>query len=96
MGFKQIKEWRSKFGYQFHIYSNDHFINNKPHFHLIKRSDNIDCRLFFDGEIFDHNGNVFLDKKVKEAIIYFLENPGRQQNLIEFWNLKNPTLKLEF
>lgn len=31
----QVKEWKSKYGYSFHIYSNDHFIDNKPHFHPI-------------------------------------------------------------
>lgn len=93
MGFEQVKEWKSKFGYQFHIYSNDHFIDNKPHFHLIKKSDNIDCRLFFDGQIIDCQGNNTLDKRVRDSISYFLENQGRQENLIHFWNLKNPNLK---
>jgi hypothetical protein len=41
---EKVKEWKSRFGYQFHIYSNDHCLDNKPHFHFIKVSDNIDCR----------------------------------------------------
>lgn len=38
-GLEKVKEWKSRFGYQFHIYSNDHLIDNKPHFHLLKESD---------------------------------------------------------
>ncbi len=37
MGFEQVKEWKSKFGFQFQIYSNDHFIDKKPHFHIVKK-----------------------------------------------------------
>lgn len=52
----QVKEWKSKYGYQFHVYSNDHLIDNKPHFHILKESENIDCRFFFDGNIHDCKG----------------------------------------
>ncbi len=94
MGFEQVKEWKSKFGFQFQIYSHDHFIENKPHFHIVKKSDGIDCRLFFDGEIFDCKGNIALDKKIREAITYFVSDPKRQEILREFWNKKNPELKV--
>ena len=33
--FEKVKEWQSKYGFHFHIFPNDHFINGKPHFHLI-------------------------------------------------------------
>lgn len=29
MEFEKVKEWKSRFGYQFHIYLNDHFISIK-------------------------------------------------------------------
>ena len=29
---EQVKEWKTKFGYTFNIYSNDHFIDNKRNF----------------------------------------------------------------
>jgi len=93
MGFEQVKEWKSKYGFQFQIYSNDHFIENKPHFHLVKKSEGIDCRLFFDGTIYDCKSNATLDKKTLEAIAYFLSDPKRQNLLKEFWNNKNPELK---
>ena len=92
---EQVKEWQSKYGFQFQIYSNDHFIENKPHFHLIKRSDNIDCRLFFDGEVFDCKGKSQLDKRIKEAIEYFLGVSKNQNRIIELWNNKNPFLLIE-
>lgn len=63
LGFEQVKEWKNRFGFQFHIYSNDHFIDNKPHFHLRKSSDNIDCRFFFNGELFDCKGKELLTRK---------------------------------
>ncbi len=90
--FEQVKEWKSKYGFQFQIYSNDHFIDNKPHFHLIKKSENIDCRLFFSGEIFDCKGNSKLDKKIKDAVEYFLSLEVNQNRLIGLWNIKNPAL----
>ena len=77
-GFEQVKEWKSKFGFQFQIYSNDHLIENKPHFHIVKKSEGIDCRLFFDGAIYDCKGNATLDKRTREAITYFLSNSKRQ------------------
>ena len=92
-GFEQLKEWKSKYGFQFQIYSNDHLIENKPHFHLVKNSDGINCRLFFNGKIYDCKGNKSIDKKVLEAINYFLSDNSIQILLQEFWNQKNPSLK---
>lgn len=94
MGFEQVKEWKSKFGFQFQIYSNDHFIENKPHFHIVKKSENIDCRIFFDGMIYDCKGKSTIDKKTHEAIIYFVSQPQKQTLLREYWNKKNPELKI--
>ena len=67
-GLQQVKEWKSKFGFQFHIYSNDHFIDNKPHFHLFKQSDNIDCRIFFDDKVYDDASSNYLDKRTVEVL----------------------------
>lgn len=94
MGFEQVKEWKSKFGFQFQVYSNDHYIDNKPHFHIVKKSERVDCRLFFDGEIYDCKGDTSLDKKTREAIIHFLSDPKRQVLLKEYWNNKNPELRI--
>jgi hypothetical protein len=95
MGFEQVKEWQSRFGFQFHIYSNDHLIDNKPHFHLRKSSEDIDCRFFFTGELFDCKGKGTVDKKIMNALIYLLSKPQLQARLIDFWNSKNPQLKIE-
>ena len=92
--FQQIKEWKSRFGYQFHIYSNDHFIDKKPHFHLLNQSNNIDCRFFFDGTLYDCKSSGKIEKKVIEALSYFLTKQIQQSVLIELWNLKNPQCKL--
>jgi hypothetical protein len=87
---EKVKEWESKYGYQFHIYSNDHPIDKKPHFHLIKKADDLECRIFFDGEIHDFKGRGRLDKNAKDALKYFLENPRNQEILKLNWNHKNP------
>ena len=91
---EKVKEWKSRFGYQFHIYSNDHPLDNKPHFHFIKTSEEIECRVFFDGTIYDYKGKGRLDKKAKEALDYFLSGEYVQKTLIEFWNLKNAKYKV--
>lgn len=93
--FQQVKEWKNRFGYQFHIYSNDHFIDNKPHFHLRKQSENIDCRFFFNGDLIDCKGKSQLEKKVIEALNYLLSKPQQQLRLKDFWNSKNPNLKIK-
>jgi hypothetical protein len=93
-GLEQFKEWKSKYGFQFQIYSNDHFIDNKPHFHIVKSSDDINCRLFFNGEIYDCKGKNGINKKVLDAIIYFVTDSNNQRMLVEFWNIKNPELKI--
>lgn len=91
----QVKEWKSKYGYSFHIYSNDHFIDNKPHFHLINKSEKIDCRFFFHGEMIDCKEGSRIRKKVIEALEYFLELENNQKKLIELWNIKNPNFLIK-
>jgi hypothetical protein len=93
--FEQVKEWKSKYGFQFQIYPNDHFIEKQPHFHLVKKSDDIECRILFDGTIYDYKGSGRLDKKTIDAIEYFLESQKNKNRLIELWNQKNPSLKVD-
>ena len=90
--FEKVKEWKSKYGYEFHIYSNDHLIEKKPHFHLIKKSIDLECRIFFNGEVYDYKGNGRLEKKAKEALEYFVESDRNQEILKRIWNSKNPML----
>lgn len=90
----QVKEWKSKYGYQFHVYSNDHLIDKKPHFHIVKKSESIDCRFFFDGSVYDCKGQKKLEKKVVDALEYFLENNSNVTKLISLWNNNNPNYKL--
>lgn len=92
----QVKEWKSKYGYQFHVYSNDHLIDKKPHFHIVKISDNINCRFFFDGSLYDCKGQKKVENKVMEAIKYFLEDKSNLTRLISLWNNKNTNLRIAF
>jgi hypothetical protein len=59
----------------------------------VKKSDNIDCRFFFDGSIYDCKGQNKLEKKVLEALEYFLENNSNVEMLTSLWNNKNPKYK---
>ena len=92
--FHQFKEWKSKYGYQFHVYSNDHLIDSKPHFHILKKSENIDCRFLFNGQIYDCKGKRKPDKKVLDALKYLLEDRSNLASLILLWNNKNPRYKI--
>ena len=93
LGLEKVKEWKSRFGFQFHVYSNDHLIDNKPHFHLIKESDGIDCRFFFNATLIECKGTGSLPKNMQKELTYFLSKPGQQNKIIELWNFKNPSLK---
>lgn len=93
--FEILKEWKSKFGYKFNIYGNDHFIDNKPHFHFDNKQDNLYCKISFDGEIFEIKNNKKLPKNIYKELKYFLSNMENQIILKEMWNDKNPTLKVK-
>lgn len=90
-GFEQVKEWQNRMGYKLHIYSNDHFIDGKPHFHLIKESEQIDCKFDFLGKLLNCAKNS-TPKKITDAVAYFCELQGQYEKLIAFWNQKNPNL----
>jgi hypothetical protein len=92
---ERVKEWKSKYNFQFHIYPNDHFIENKPHFHFVKRSEDLECRVFFDGNIIDYKGKGRLDKRAYDALKYFLESERHQTQLKELWNKNNPNLLIK-
>ncbi|MBL1281448.1 MAG: hypothetical protein COA33_014315 [Fluviicola sp.] len=89
---EQFKEWRNRFGYQFHVYSNDHLIDSKPHFHVRKTSKRIDCRFFFDGSFIDCKGKGKLEKRVASALKYMCSFDKNVENLKILWNSKNPEL----
>lgn len=93
--FEIIKEWKSKYGYKFNIYGNDHFIDNKPHFHFDNKQDNLYCKISFDGEIFEIKNNKKLPKNIYKELKYFLSKIENQTILKEMWNDKNPTLNVE-
>ena len=93
--FENIKEWKSKFGYKFSIYGNDHFINKKPHFHFDNKQDNLYCKISFDAEIFEIKYNKKLSKGVYKELKTFLSRIENQILLKEMWNKKNPTLNVE-
>jgi hypothetical protein len=92
--FEQVKQWKNKFGFSFNIFPNDHFIENKPHFHLIKNNGEINCKFFFDATLIGCKGNKSIDKKTIEALKYFISKPKNQDYLKNLWNKNNPTLSV--
>ena len=93
LGLEKIKEWKSKFGYVFNIYSNDHFIENKPHFHFDNKEKGVSCKMSFDGNVFESKGKNEIDRKVLKELKYFLSMEKIQETIISKWNNKNPKLK---
>jgi hypothetical protein len=91
---EKVKAWKNRNGYEFHIYGGEHFILGKPHFHLLKKSEDFEGKYFFQGEEYSLKNSNQLPKKVKEALIYFLESPTVQEELKKMWNDKNPNLKI--
>lgn len=90
-GFEQLKDWKNRMGYKIHIYSNDHFIENKPHFHLINKSEKVDCKFDFFGNLFNCLGNE-IDSRMFKIVEYYCSDSYTQKMLIEMWNHKNPNL----
>lgn len=92
--FEQVKEWKSKYGYRFSIYGNDHLIDGKPHFHFDNQQNEVSCKLGFDGELFECKGKNTIPANVLKELRYFLGKEKIQSTLVEFWNAKNPEIKV--
>ena len=92
--FVQVKEWKSKYGYRFSIYSNDHFINGKAHFHFDNVSENMYSKFDFEGSLLEFKGSKSMPKKVLDDLKYFLKKDGVQKALIEYWNKCNPEMRI--
>ena len=93
-GFEQVKEWKNRMGYKLHIYSNDHLIENKAHFHLTKESESVDCKFDFKGNVLSCSQGA-VGRKIIDALVYFCEQPKNYERLIQLWNIKNPKLIVE-
>lgn len=89
--FEQIKEWKSKYGFKFNVYGNDHLINGKAHFHFDNHGQNIFCKIDFNGNILENNGSE-IPKKVLDDLKYFLSKDSNKTRIKDLWNVKNPSL----
>jgi hypothetical protein len=92
---EQVKEWKSRYGYRFSIYGNDHFIDGEPHFHFDNKQNGIACKLGFDGKVFECKGKATIPSKVLKELRYFLEQESNRSLLTKMWNAKNPDLKVK-
>ena len=94
-GFERVKEWQSRNGFTFNIYSNDHFINGQPHFHFDNKSKDIASKISFRGEIFEEKGKQNIPKNIYKELKLFLNSEGTRSILVSIWNSKNPKLKVK-
>lgn len=89
---EKVKLWKNRNGYEFHIYGNEHLINSKPHFHLLKKSENFEAKFYFDGELIELKTGDSPPKQLRKNLNYFLEDIKVQDTLVEIWNSKNPDI----
>ncbi len=89
--FQQVSEWKLKYGYKFNVYSNDHLINGKKHFHFDNKSENVFTKFDFKGNLLETKGKPIPSNIMKE-LIYFLKKESTQINLHKLWDEQNPTL----
>jgi len=91
--FQQIPDWNLRYGYKFNIYSNDHLIDGKPHFHFDNEAQGILCKVDFNGNVLESRGDRKVPSKVLKELVYFLSKDRIKTKLIDTWNEKNPDLK---
>ena len=91
---EKVKSWKNRNGYEFHIYGNEHLIENRPHFHLLKKSENFEAKFYFDGGLIELKTSLLPPKELRKYLNYFLEDKIVQDSLIEMWNSKNPDIPI--
>ncbi|GAA4334245.1 hypothetical protein [Flaviaesturariibacter amylovorans] len=90
--FQQVGQWKLRFGFKFNVYSNDHLIDGKPHFHFDHPGDGIFCKVDFDGNVLESKGGKSVPDKVLKELDYFLYKQGGKVLLNDLWVRLNPTL----
>lgn len=90
--FQKVKEWKSKYGFSFSIYGNEHLINGKKHFHFDNKEKEIFSKIDFEGNILEIKGKN-IPSNIEKDLKYFLQKSYVKPLLEEFWNNKNPHLK---
>lgn len=90
-GLEQVKEWKLKYGYKFSVYSNDHLIDGKRHFHFDNAANDIRCKFDFEGNILESSGRNEIPANVLKDLRYFL-NKGARRSLDEMWERLNPNV----
>lgn len=88
--FVQVKEWKSKFGYTFSVYSNDHLIDGKRHFHFDNSNSKIFSKIDFEGNILEEKGGNSIPSNIKKELVYFLKKDGSKKMLNDMWDKLNP------
>lgn len=90
--FQQVSQWKLKYGYKFNIYSNDHLIDGKKHFHFDNKAQNICTKLDFQCNVLEIKGSKPIPANVFKELKYFVAKENIQSILHKLWNDQNPTL----
>jgi len=69
--FDKVGEWKSKYGYNIIIYSNDHLIDGKKHFHFFHRGNDVEFKVDFYGNILERVGKNDIPKNIQKEMIEF-------------------------
>lgn len=90
--FHQVSEWKLKYGYKFNVYSNDHLIDGKKHFHFDNKSANIFAKFDFDCNLLEIKGFKTIPANIMKELKYFVAKESIQIVLHKLWDDQNPTL----
>ncbi len=93
--FQQVSEWKLKYGYKFNVYSNDHLIDGKKHFHFDNKSENVFAKLDFQCNLLEVKGGKKIPANVFKELKYFVAKESIQSALHKLWNDQNPNLTHE-
>lgn len=88
---QKIKDWNSKYGYALNIYSNEHLIEGKKHFHFDNKEKGIHAKVDFDGNVLEVKGKN-IPSNIEKDLKYFLTQSYVRRILEEVWKNKNPNL----
>lgn len=87
---EQVMEWKSRYGFTFNIWPNDHLIDGKRHFHFDNKAQGIALKLDFDGNILENKGKKELESKMLKILKKFVKLPHIQKRINQLWEKNNP------
>jgi|GEM_PF-2039880 hypothetical protein len=88
---QKIKDWNSRYGYTLNIYSNEHLISGKKHFHFDNKEKGIYAKIDFAGNVLEIKGKN-IPSNIEKNLRYFLNQSYVRKMMEDVWSHKNPNL----